>query len=107
MQAKTFLASVILAILMSSCARTAKVTLVDEEGKMISYIEETPNLNGKGAGDSIPVAVINKKGRLEYSSPLKALFAKKGKKMSDGSIYLGQKKLIIQSIQFQFDGLNN
>ena len=107
MQTKTFLASLVLAMLMVSCARSAKVTLVDEKGEKISFIEETINLHGKGAGDSIPVAITNKKGRLEYSFPFKGLFAKKGKKMSDGSIYLGQKKLIIQSIEFQFDGLDD
>ena len=90
----------------SSCSRSAKVTLVDENGYTISYDEETTNLNGKVAGDSIPVSVVNKKGKLEYSSPFRGLLAKKGETMSDGSIYLGNKKLIIQSIKFQFDGLD-
>lgn len=96
---------ILLSILCLSCARTAKVTLVNEHGYKVDYEEETYSLSGKVAGDSIPLAMLKKGDKINYTSPLKTLFIKKGKKLSDGSIYLGHKKFIIQSIEFQIDGL--
>ncbi len=91
----------ILAVTLISCTRSAKITLTDQTGHSISYIEDTYSLGGKGKGDIIPIAVIQKGEEIKYISPLKVLFAKKGQKFPDGSIYLGNKKFIIQSITFE------
>ena len=93
---------ILAAILCLSCARTAKVTLIDEHGFKVSYDEEIYNLSGKVVGDKIPLSLMKKGDKISYTSPLKTLFVKKGKKMSDGRIFLGHKKLVIQSIQFDW-----
>lgn len=91
----------LLCIVIVSCSRTAKVTLVDEKGETISFIDEIPNLNGKSIGNTIPVTVIQTGNKVSYAAPFNIVsIAKKGKKFNDGSIYLGQKYLKIQSIKF-------
>ena len=90
-----------LCIICVSCSKTAKITLVDEKGKTVSFSDEITNLNGKKLGDKIPVTLIKRGNKVSYAAPFNILIlAKKGKKIDNETTFEGQIDLTIQSIKF-------